>query len=172
MRHNTGFTAWVLIIIGALLLLNQLGLFEPSRPNVIMLVSFFFGVMLINKGLIHPRRNGILGGSFFILLALTLFLMKKGIFAIDDMLGTGLLLIDLGLANIIYFLFRTDKLSNLTWGLIFLTAGTPFVIVYADLVPLWLLEDIISTYWPVILILFGLGLLGESLRRRRKTVQP
>jgi len=169
MKQNSGFTAWALIVAGVLLLLNQLGLFEPSRPNVIMLGSFFLGVLLLNKGRRHPQRHGILGGSFFILLGLTLFLMKKGVLAIDDTLGTGLLLIDLGLANIIYFVLKPEKLSNLTWGLIFSTAGAPFIIVYAGWVPLWLLEDIISTYWPVVLILFGLGLLGESLRRKRKT---
>lgn len=169
MKRNSGFAAWVLIIIGVLLLLNQLGLFAPNRPNVIMLISFFLGIMLINKGINHPQRHGILGGSFFILLGLTLFLMKKGVFAIDDTLGSGLLLIDLGLANLIFFLFRNDKLSNLAWGLIFLTTGTPFIIVYTNLIPLWVLEDIIRTYWPVVLILFGLGLLGESLRRKRRT---
>ena len=169
MKRNSGFAAWALIIIGVLLLLNQIGLFEPNRPNLIMLVSFFLGIMLLYKGINHPERHGILGGSFFILLSLTLFLMKKGVFAMDDTLGTGLLLIDLGLANLIFFLFRTDKLSNLTWGLIFLTTAAPFIIVYADWVPLWVLEDIIRTYWPVVLILFGLGLLGESIRRRRKT---
>ena len=167
MKKDSPFTAWALIVLGVLLLLNQVGLFEPSRPNIIMMGSLFLGLILLNKGRHHPQRHGILGGSFFVLFALTLFLMKRGLFAVDDTLGSGLLLIDLGLANIIYFISKPEKLSNLTWGLIFAAAGTPFVLIYMKLVPLWLLEDIIVTYWPVLLILFGLGLLGESLRRRR-----
>jgi len=167
--HRSNITAWVFILLGLLLLLNQFDILFFNRFNVALLGSILLGALLLNKGLHHPFRKGILGGSFFLLFALILILMKLGYIPINDLLGSGLVLIMLGLANIIYFFSFHQRVANIVFALLFSLLGLPFILGYYETLPGWMLEDYFFTYWPVVLILVGAGiLLGGSHRKQQK----
>jgi hypothetical protein len=158
-----------LIVIGTLLLLNQFDLLELSRPFVFVLVlSLILGAVLIRKALLTPSRKGILGGSFFILLAIGLLLMDFDYIPKDDILVFPMLLIPLGLANLIYFSFNRSSFTNVTFGIVFILASLPILIFYYGSIPYWEISDTISTYWPVLLITAGLGFLIEGVLKKAK----
>ncbi len=163
-------SAWSLIIIGATLLAMQLGILMPSRSTVVILISIFIGSLFFSRGLRHAKHKGILGGSFFLLLALTLLLMKFGVLPSDDQLGVALIILDLSAANFIYYLFQKEYISNIIVGFLLLIVGLIVFIDYYDVLPLWLTVDLLQTYWPVILIVIGVILLLKSnLNNRNKT---
>ena len=155
-------SAWGLIILGAVLLSMQLGIIVPSRSTVIILISIFIGVMFFSRGLNHIKHKGILGGSFFLLLAITLTLMKLNVLPSEDQLGVSLIILDLAAANFIYYLFQRDTLSNIIVGFVFLVIGLIVFIDYYDVLPLWLTIDLVQTYWPVILIVIGVIILSKA----------
>lgn len=166
---RSNFAAWMLIILGSVLLLNQLDVFYATRVNILIIGSLFLGALLFKKGLYHPDHKGILGGSFFILLAATLILMRFSFFPIRDSVGVGIILVNLGISNIIYFFFSRSYYSNLITGFIFIIIGAPFLVMYYYYVPGWVIRDLFFTYWPVILIMIGSGLLIEAFFKKSKT---
>ena len=162
------FTAWILIFIGVMLLLNQFGLVFLNRFNITLIGSILFGVLLINKSIRHPEKKGVLGGSFFLLLATLLLLMRFHYIPAQDQIGLALVFVILGLSNIIYFLFYPKKTANIIYALLFLLLSAPIFIDYYNILPGWMLEHYFVTYWPLLLILIGVGLLLEGIRKRQK----
>ncbi len=163
---KSNISAWLLILVGVLLLLNQLDYLNFSRGNFLIIACFFLGVVLLNKGFNNSDRKGILGGSFFILEGASLLLMQLGYLPKLDSLGWGLFFMNIGLANIVYYLFKRTHFSNLTTGLIFILLGVPFVAATYDLIRVWMIADVLSVYWPIILIIIGAGLLIEGVVKR------
>lgn len=157
---------WMLIIAGTALLLHQLHLFRFRGINIFIVVSFALGVLLFVRGVGHPLKSGIFGGSFFILLASWLLLMRIGILPIDDYLAGGLFFATLGAANLVHFAFAPGKISSISVGVIFILVSLPFFFFYYGYFPRWNLEDFYLTYWPVALILIGVGLMADGLIRR------
>ena len=170
MMDKRKLSAWGLIALGVVLLGMQLEILTPSRSTVVILISAFIGVMLLYKGLNHAKHKGILGGSFFLLTALTLLLMKTEIITPDDQLRAALIIINLAAANFIYYLFQREYVSNIIAGFIFLIVGVVIFINYYDVLPLWLTVDLLQRYWPVVLIVIGAILLSKAtLNNKKKT---
>ncbi|MGD9899009.1 MAG: hypothetical protein AB7T22_07765 [Calditrichaceae bacterium] len=163
---KSNISAWLLILIGVILLFNQLDYIKFSRGNFLIMACFFLGAVLLNKGFNNSERKGILGGSFFILEGSALLLMHMGYLPTIDSIGWGVFFINIGLANMVYYLFKRTHFSNLATGLIFILIGVPFVAAAYDLIRIWMIADVLSVYWPVILILIGAGLLIEGMVKR------
>lgn len=171
MKRN-GWAGWILILFGVLLLLAQFDWFSLNRFVIALIITLFLSVLFLNKGLNHPLKKGILSGSFFLLVSLQLILMRFGVFPINDAVGFGLLIINLGLANFIYFIAARQKIGNIFAGLIFILLGAPPLAGYYEYIPNVDLDYYYSTYWPLLLILIGLGLLIDGyIKRSRKSVQ-
>ncbi len=113
-----------------------------------------------------PEKKGILGGVFFMSYGITLSLMRYRVIYPDDYFGYGTFFLALALANLVYFFFRTDRILNLTWAIIFAAVGGIFMSMYFDVFQPWYIEDQVRTYWPVILILLGLGVILNAFRKK------
>ncbi len=157
-----------LILIGTLLLLNQFHLIGFSRPYFFIVGFSILGAILTRKAFLTDTRKGLLGGSFFIMLAIALLVMDLGYIPMYDNLIFPMLLFPLGLANLIYYSFTRNNFTNVTFGIIFILAGLPFLIFHFGSISYWEISDTISTYWPVLLITAGLGFLVEGMLKKAK----
>ena len=157
-----------LIIIGSLLLLNQFDLISFTRPYIFIYGFTFLAIALIRKAYLNPSRKGLLGGSFFIFLASAMVLIDLGYLPVYDHFVFPVLLISLGLSNIIYYIFTLKTFSNVTFGLIFIAAGIPFLVMHYGKISYWEIADLFSTYWPVLLITVGFGFLIEGMLKKAK----
>jgi len=160
MRGTTVVGA-ALILFGIVLLLEEFNLYTPGKGDLVILGSAVLGLFLLFKGFSNPEYKGILGGTFFILLALSLFAMKQGFYPISDRSGIGILLIDLGIANLVYYLVSRKKHTNLVAGIILMAIGSPFLIIHFGIMPAWLIGDLAARYWPVLLIIVGVVIIIE-----------
>ena len=158
----------LLILIGTFLLLAEFSLIELSRPYIFILIFIVISGLLYRKAFYSPEKKGILGGTFFLLMAITLILMDKGVVPTVNMVGFPMIFINLGLANLVYFLFARTHFSNLTFGIIFILASAPFLLHYYSYIPYWRLFDTLETYWPLLLITLGAGLLLEGFLKKAK----
>ncbi len=163
---NRSIAGWVLIALGALLLLNQFNWLELDRFLIVLIFSIVFAALLFQKAMGHPMKKGIIGGSFFVFFAIITILMKIGSLPVSDSLGFGLLLMALGVSNFIYFLITRIRIGNIISGVIFILLGLPPVLSYYGYTNSWDIADYYSTYWPVLLILIGGGILIDQLRKR------
>ncbi len=165
------WTAISLITIGVLLLLYQMDLLDFSKSDIISYGFVILGVFLLVKSLSRPDKKGILGGVFFTGFGVAMVLMREHILPRSDEFGFAALFIALALANFIYLIFRTDKTTNLIWGIIFGVAGGLFLCVYLGYYPSWYVYDQVETYWPVILIIIGIGIVVKAYYRKHQSAQ-
>lgn len=163
--RNTNFFAYALILIGVVLLLHQLEIIYFSRSFFVVFGSLLLGVLWFKKGLIHPEHKGILGGTFWILTGITLFLMTQHMIPAADTFGAGIVLLNLGIANVVCYVFSRRNISNLTAALIFALPGIMLVGVYYHWISAWRAADLFFVYWPVLLIIGGIYLIFQGILR-------
>ncbi|KAA3617481.1 MAG: hypothetical protein D8M58_02055 [Calditrichaeota bacterium] len=168
--NKSYFFPLALIAVGTILLVNQFDLLNFTLPYLLIVGFAILGVLLIRKAFLTPSRKGLLGGSFFILIASLLLMMDLGIMPIpsQDAMIFPMLLIPLGLSNLIYYAFTRSSFSNVTFGVIFILAALPVLFFYYSSIPFWEVSDIVSTYWPVLLITAGLGFLIDGMLKKAK----
>ena len=143
-------------------------MFDFSWAYTIILGSVIIGAFMLNKAFNSESRQGLLGGSFFVLLALTLFLVDWGIIPLYDSLIWGMVIICLGLANFIYYIFTRKSFNNVTFGLIFTAIGAPFVIMFYTTADAYDIADVFASYWPLLIITAGFGFLLDGMFKKAK----
>jgi len=139
-----------------------------NRSFIAIIISLFLSAVYINKTIRDPQHSGLFGSVFFSIVTLILLGMEVKLIPIDDRLGGGLLLLNMGLSNLVVFMFRGHQASNLIWAFVLSLVGLPFIIGFFEAAPLWLIEDYYITYWPIILIFAGLVILIDRMVRRKK----
>ncbi len=156
----------LLILVGALFLLHETHLIVFSGRYAMAVLLVAIGALLLQKAWKHPEKKGILGSSFFLLFGLALFFVDvscRGAFI-------GVLLIALGMANLINYFFSSHaKTSNLVFALLFSAIGGTMLAAVYNWFDVYEFRDAIETYWPIVLIIMGLGLLADSYRGRRES---
>ncbi|RMH62017.1 MAG: hypothetical protein D6677_10785 [Calditrichaeota bacterium] len=168
------FFPLALILTGLFLLLMQFRIVSLNRPLWFIIGSALLGLFLLQRSIDSKHKKGLLGGSFFMLIATGLSFMQFGLLPISDEIGFGMLFVALGLANFIYFIFTRLRLSGLVYGLLYTSIGTLAVAGYYYNIDWWVMSEWVELYWPVVLILFGLALLADGLRHnnRHSTSNP
>jgi len=165
-RSQSMWPGIVLIVIGLLLLLNQLDIFSFDWnvlwPSLVILLGVFFFVRV-------PRdRGAIFPGVLFFLTGL-LFLAKNLAWNepyIDVSIG-GMLMIILGLAFVALYIVQPENWGLLIPAGLFLFFG---FIVWADRVGIidWYTRRQILRLWPALLIFIGAGIVISGLQASKR----
>jgi len=166
------FLPIALITIGLFLLLNQFNLLHLTRAQWAIIGSTALGIFLLRRAFLSERYKGLLGGVFFSGTAIGLFLMDNALLPISNGTGFGMLLLSLGLANFVYFIFTRLHTSSIVFGVIYSGAGAVMMLSYYQYIDWWNVADMIELYWPALLILFGAALLIDGIRRQKKGQSP
>ncbi len=162
------FLPIALITTGVFLLLNQFNMLHLTRAQWAMTGSATLGIFLLRRAFLSEQYKGLLGGVFFAGTAIGLFLMDNGILPISNQTGFGMLLLSLGVANLLYFIFTRLHTSSIVFGLIYSGAGSVMMLSYYQYIDWWNVADMVELYWPALLILFGAALLIDGIRRQKK----
>ncbi len=161
------FLPIALIVTGLVLLLNQFNMLHLTRAQWAIAGSIALAVFLLRRAFLSERYKGLLGGVFFSGTAVGLLLMDNGLLPVGNETGFGMLLISLGLANFVYFVFTRLHTSSIVFGVIYSAAGAVMMLSYFRYIDWWNVAYLVELYWPALLILFGVALLVDGLRRQR-----
>ncbi len=156
----------ILIIIGALLLVNKLvpyaiGWFE-IYPLILMAIAILIFISVIGK----RDKGAVFFGTFLFLLGLFFSLRNYDIIPYYYMREIWpIILIILGLSFVSVFITKPADWGVLIPGGILLLLGIVFLLRKLDIIYLDI-GDIIADYWPVILIIIGGGIIAGALKRQ------
>jgi hypothetical protein len=162
--------AIILILVGVLLLLYQVDLIDFSKADIISYGFVILGGFLLINGFNRTDKKGIFGGVFFTSFGISMILMREYLLPRSDEFGFAAFFLALALANFVYLPFRKEKSTNLIWGIIFAAIGSLLLWAYFGYYPSWYVYEQIETYWPVILILIGGGIIYKAYRKKQDSV--
>jgi hypothetical protein len=158
--------AFLLILVGATLLLNSFDIIDFVAGDLFTYGFIILGVIFLVNGYSREDKKGIFGGTFFFTYGVVLTLMRTGAIYRDDDLGFGWFFLALAAANLVNYLFKTERTSNLVWGFIFGILGGSFILSYYGYLSRWFCFEQIDHYWPLILVILGISLILKGIRHR------
>lgn len=162
------FLAVILILIGAWLLLQNLGISLLNLGVWWPVLPGLLGVGLVSRYFANARANpdDLGGGLFLIGLAIALLAFyNHNLFGQDWAKAWPVLPLLIGLSNGITWLFHWQRWSHLLWAFIGLAAAAVgFAFTGGRIDENMLLQ--IARLWPVFVILAGLGFLVQGLLSR------
>lgn len=166
-RSQSMWPGIILIVIGLLLLLNQLDIisFDWSIlwPSLVILLGVFFFVRVPHdRGAVFPGVLFFLSGFLFLAKNLNWYEPY-----IDVSIG-GMLMIILGLAFVALYVVQPENWGLLIPAGLFLFFG---FIIWADRVGIidWYTRRQILRLWPALLILIGAGIIISGLHTSRRS---
>jgi hypothetical protein len=159
MKFRFSWFGVALILIGAALLLHRLGVVSLGWHVVAWGVVTLIGVVKLFNGFSLKQRGSAFWGTAFFLIGLYNVVAELGVFEFQEYLVAPALVLTLGTAFLAVFLVMPRDWHNLVPSLFFLGLGTLMVLAEMGFLFRWQVEDLVGTYWPVGLILFGAALL-------------
>ena len=163
--RKAGFSPFgpFLILLGVGLLLSRLAIVSYSRGDIFWFAIAAFGLSLVLNGALRRTRGGVFFGSFLFFLG-ALVVARRWLpwdFMPFDWPANVMLI--LGASFLVLWLFDPRRIGLLAPVLFFGGLGALYYLWWLDVLDGFAVRYYIKTYWPVLIILMGLGFL---LKRR------
>lgn len=159
MKFRFSWFGAALILVGLLLLLHRLGFVSLSWHLVFWgTITLIGGVKLVNGFALKQRGRAFWGTGFF-LIGLYNVLVELELYQLREYLIGPALVLTLGVAFLVMFLVVPRDWHVLVPTIFFLGLGALMVMAELGYLYRWEVEDLVGTYWPVGLVVFGAALL-------------
>jgi LiaI-LiaF-like transmembrane region/LiaF transmembrane domain len=152
-----------LIVIGAAMLLNRLGLLDVEWPVVFWTLVSLFGAYKLAAHIKTRRKGGVFWGTFLLLFGAVKALDYAGTIFVYQFYTIPLIFTLVGISLFAAFLVSPGDWQILVPAVLLLGIGVCMTLADFGYMSRWEVNYAVHHYWPVILILFGAALL---LRRK------
>ena len=165
-KYSIPWFGVVLIVAGSLLLLGKLHLLRISYWQIVWSLVMFFGMIRVGRGFTQNRRGKIFWGTSLFLFGLFFFLRTIESLDIHLYMFSSSMFLIFGLAFFMVYLSNVRDWYVLIPSLLLIAVGVLLLLGEFGYISQWEVWDAIHLYWPIALILLGLGII---LRRRAGT---
>ncbi|MGC8897297.1 MAG: LiaF transmembrane domain-containing protein [Bacteroidota bacterium] len=170
MRTRNTLVAWVLILLGVLLLIDRIGIVSLGAGKVLWSVLLVFGGALVIQSVLRPQRWKLFWGSVLFLYSLYFLLRHFDLVRHESRTFLPATFLIFGFAFLMIYVYEPREIARLVLSILFLLTGGVWIAASIGLADLASLVQIAAIYWPVVLILLGLALLlGRSRERGNAT---
>lgn len=162
----------ILIAVGLLLLADQMGLLQLSFWNFVMGFMVLFGATLVVRSFSGGDRNKVFWGSVLFLLGLYFILESMDLLTNRYPVLLPAIFLILGFSFLMMYIYNVRDWHLLIPTIFFTGIGLLIIADSTDLFDPYTLEHLLLNFWPVLLILFGIGLIAKARRRNKKIEKP
>lgn len=156
-----------LIVIGVLLLLRNLDVLTLRFASYFWPLIMLFGVVGVGQGFSANRRGKVFWSTVVFLYALFFFLRSLDFIEMRGHFFIPASFLVFGLAFLMMYLVNVREWALLIPSFVLIGLGSIFILDEFGYVDGWEVWYSIRQYWPIAIILFGLGIL-----LRRKSLPP
>ncbi len=153
------FFGLLLILVGAVMLLDRTGVISLGWHSVFWGLVTLLGAYKLYAGFADPAREGIFWGTLFFFVGAYNFLNDLDLLEFSSSLLLPLFLIVMGVGFLLKFFRHLHDWHLIVPALFFVGLGAAMVLSELGTVGRWEVLGAIKAYWPVALILFGAALL-------------
>ncbi|MBI4809915.1 MAG: hypothetical protein HY800_00385 [Ignavibacteriales bacterium] len=169
---NNFKTSWfgiALIVIGAAMLLDQLDVLNIDFSTIFWPLLMLIGIVTVGRGFTENRRAKIYWGTVLFLYSLFFLLKSIDYFEIYAHTFFPASFLIFGIAFFMMYLNNFKDWPLLIPAIVLSGIGSIFILTEYGFFYRWDVWDAVRTYWPVILILFGLAILLKRYNTKSDT---
>ena len=166
---NVSWMGIALVILGTMLLLTRLHVFHVQFWTLFWPIVMILSLRGVATGFSLNKRGKIFWGTVWFLYGLFFLLRNSDYFDIRPHMIVPATFLIVGIAFLMTYLNNIRDWFFLIPAVIAGLVGTLFLMAEYDYLSYWDVADSLHTYWPVILILFGIVFL---LRRKKESPPP
>jgi len=149
----------VLIILGAVLLMDRLRVLHMDFSNVFWPIVMLFGLVGVGRGFARNRGGKIFFGTLIFLYGMFFFLRSLDFVELHvHMLFPATFLI-FGIAFLMMYINNWHDWFLLIPALFFGSVGVALMLTELGYLYRWEVWETVRTYWPLALILFGVAII-------------
>ncbi|HZY10503.1 MAG TPA: DUF5668 domain-containing protein [Bacteroidota bacterium] len=157
-----------LILCGIVLLLRNYDLIDVEFSTVLWSLFILFGLVEVSRGFSRDRRGKIFWGTVIFLYGLFFFIRSLDYVYVRPYLFLPASFVIFGLAFLMMYLNNLQDWSLLIPSILLSSIGVLFMLTEFGYLYHWEVWHIIQVYWPLALILVGIGI----IIRYRSKVPP
>lgn len=146
----------ILVIVGTLILLSRFHILHLAFWTIFWPAIMILGLIGVGRGFAQNRRGKIFWSTVWFLYGLFFFLRTSDFFEVHTHMIVPATFIVFGIAFFMTYLNNVKDWFFLIPAFISAGVGTLFILADLDYLSYWEVADSVHTYWPVVLILFGL----------------
>ena len=162
-RFKTSWFGILLIIFGAAMLMDRLGVINIDFANLFWPLMMIVGLMIVGKGFASDKRGKIYWGTVLFMYSLFFLMRSIDTFELHGYIFFPASFLIFGIAFFMMYLTNLKDWPLLIPSVVLCFIGAMFILTEYGFLYKWEVWDIVRLWWPVILILFGLAML---LRRK------
>lgn len=159
----------ILIAVGIILLMDQVGMLDLTFWNIITGIIVLYGATLVIRSFNAGDRSKVFWGTVLFLLGLFFILDSMNMITHRYPVFVPALFLILGFSFFMMYVYNIRDWHLLIPTLFFVGIGGLIIAEELSLFYAYRIEYYLVNFWPVLLILFGLGLILKSRRRRSQT---
>ncbi len=162
----------ILIAIGLLLLMDQIGMMNLTFWNVITGIMILYGAVLVVRSFGAGDRSKVFWGTMLFLFGLYLMLDSMRLITTHYPVFVPAVFLIIGFSFLMMYSYNLRDWHLLIPTLFFIGIGFLIIGDELSIFQVYRFEYYLINFWPVLLILFGLGLIARARRRRRIDSEP
>ncbi len=162
MKKDFPFLAVLLILVGAFMLLERVGVVDFGWMSLLWCALALLGGIKLVRGFQDPKGEGIVWGTIFLFVGTYQLLNDGGLFELPAGTPFPALVAVVGL-GFLFALIRKPREWHLAIpAVVLLGVGSVTICAEMGMLERWEIVDGIHTWWPAALVLFGGALLLNS----------
>jgi hypothetical protein len=148
-----------LILVGALLLMRRIGFLSLHWHDIAWGLIALYGAVKVVNGLSTHASGKAFGGSVLFLVGVVGLVHPVHLPVFQSISVVSVSFLVLGISLLTAFLSNTREWHLFIPSFFFLGLGVLFVATDYDYLYRWDFVDVVSSYWPLALVLFGVSLI-------------
>ena len=162
----------LLILVGAILLLDRLDLFDFRWNRLFWIVAASLGAFFVVDGFLRKLRGRIFWGSMMFFVSTYYIMLQWRIIDRYSFYTVPAFLIAIGFSLVMLYLHEPREVALLIPAILFIGTGAAAILWWWEVIDWWDVRHAIRTYWPLLFVLWGVALIVRRKPRRPQAVEP
>ena len=158
-QSKISITGMLLIAFGSFLLLDRMNVISFGWDRIFWAFTGIAGAVLAVDGFSNKRRGKIFWGSLLFFVSVSFSIYVWDLLWWPEYYWPGSLSLSLGLAFFALMLLEPRNIGLMVPGILFSGFGVTMLLVEFYYLDWWDVRYVLRDYWPVAIILLGIGLL-------------
>ena len=152
----------ILVVLGILLLLHRMHFLHIEFSQILWSLVALWGIVEVTRGFTRSVKGKVFWGTVLFLFGVFFFLRTFDAFYFHEYMIPSAAFLIFGIAFLMMYLNNLREWYLLIPSVLLIVVGGAFTLAEVGYLSRWEVWDAVRMYWPVGLILLGLGIIARK----------